>query len=37
MFQLLAKMDIDTDDKEAQQYIDMVNSITSFKTIMTQR
>jgi hypothetical protein len=35
MFQLLAKMDIDTDDKEAQQYIDMVNSITSFKTIMT--
>ncbi len=35
MFKLLAKMDIDTDDKEAQQYIDMVNSITSFKTIMT--
>ena len=35
MFQLLAKMDINTDDKEAQQYIDMVNSITSFKTIMT--
>lgn len=35
MFQLLAKMDIDTEDKEAQQYIEMVNSITSFKTIMT--
>ena len=35
MFQLLAKMDIDTDDKEAQQYIEMVNSITSFKTLMT--
>ena len=35
MFKLLAKMDIDTDDKEAQQYINMVNSITSFKTIMT--
>ncbi len=35
MFQLLAKMDVDTEDKEAQQYIEMVNSITSFKTIMT--
>ena len=35
MFKLLAKMDIDTDDEEAQQYIEMVNSITSFKTIMT--
>jgi len=35
MFQMLAKIDIDTDDPEAQQYIDMVNSITSFKTLAT--
>lgn len=35
MFQMLAKMDIDTDDNEAQSYIDMVNSITSFKTMAT--
>ena len=36
MFQLLAKMDINTDDPEAQQYLDMVNSITGFKTLATQ-
>lgn len=35
MFQMLAKMDINTDDPEAQEYIDMVNSITSFKVITT--
>ncbi|WP_452220440.1 DUF4252 domain-containing protein [Lacinutrix salivirga] len=35
MFQLLAKMDINTDDPEAQEYLDMVNSITSFKTLAT--
>ena len=35
MFQLLAKMDINTDDPEAQEYINMVNSITSFKTMAT--
>ncbi|WP_299887434.1 DUF4252 domain-containing protein [uncultured Lacinutrix sp.] len=35
MFQMLAKMDIESDDKESQGYIDMVNSITSFKTIAT--
>lgn len=35
MFQMLAKMDIDTDDPEAQEYIKMVNSITSFKVITT--
>lgn len=35
MFQMLAKMDIEADDKESQGYIDMVNSITSFKTIAT--
>ena len=32
---MLAKMDINTDDAEAQEYINMVNSITSFKTIVT--
>lgn len=35
MFQMLAKMDVNTDDPEAKQYIDMVNSITSFKTLAT--
>ncbi len=35
MFQMLAKMDMDTDDAEAKAYIDMVNSITSFKTMAT--
>lgn len=35
MFQMLAKMDINTDDPEAQAYMEMVNSITSFKTIVT--
>lgn len=35
MFQMLAKMDIDTDDPETQAYMDMVNSITSFRTIIT--
>lgn len=35
MFQILAKMDLNTDDPEAQDYIDMVNSITSLKAIVT--
>lgn len=35
MFQMLAKIDINTDDPESQEYIDMVNSITSFKVIST--
>ncbi len=35
MFQMLAKIDIDTDDAEAKAYMDMVNSITSFKTMAT--
>jgi len=35
MFQMLAKIDIDTDDPEAQEFLDMVNSITSFKTMAT--
>jgi hypothetical protein len=35
MFQMLAKIDMDTDDKNAKEYMDMVNSITSFKTMAT--
>ncbi len=35
MFQMLAKIDIDTNDPESQEYINMVNSITSFKVIST--
>lgn len=35
MFQMIAKIGIDTDDPEAQAYMDMVKSITSFKTIVT--
>jgi len=35
MFQMLAKIDISTDDPEAQAFIKMVNSITSFKTLAT--
>ncbi|WP_235817846.1 DUF4252 domain-containing protein [Formosa haliotis] len=35
MFQMLAKLDISTNDPESQAYLNMVNSITSFKTIIT--
>ena len=35
MFQMIAKMGIDIDDAEAKSYMDMVKSITSFKTIVT--
>ncbi|MBU3821697.1 DUF4252 domain-containing protein [Flavobacteriaceae bacterium XHP0103] len=35
MFQMIAKMGIDIDDPEAKAYMDMVKSITSFKTILT--
>ena len=35
MFKMIAKIGIDTDDVEAQSYMDMVNSVTSFKTIVT--
>jgi hypothetical protein len=35
MFQILAKMDLNTDDQETQDYINMVNSITSLKAIIT--
>ncbi len=37
MFQMLAKIDIDTDDPEANEYLEMVNSITSLKTIITEK
>ncbi|MGB1309454.1 MAG: DUF4252 domain-containing protein [Oceanihabitans sp.] len=37
MFQMLAKIDIDTDDPEAKEYLAMVNSITSLKTIITEK
>ncbi|SFD22443.1 protein of unknown function [Algibacter pectinivorans] len=35
MFQMIAKMGISIDDPEARAYMDMVQSITSFKTIVT--
>ena len=35
MFQMLAKMDVKVDNPEAQDYIEMVNSITSLKAIIT--
>ncbi|QCX00331.1 DUF4252 domain-containing protein [Aggregatimonas sangjinii] len=36
MFQMLAKMSISSDDPEAQEFFDLVNSITSFKVITTE-
>lgn len=35
MFRMLASIDIDTDDQDAKDFLKMVNSITSFKTIAT--
>lgn len=35
MFQMIAKMGINVDDPEAKAYMDMVKSITSFRTIVT--
>jgi TusA-related sulfurtransferase len=35
MFQMIAKMGINVDDPEAKSFMDMVNSITSFKTLVT--
>lgn len=35
MFQMIANMGIDVDDDEAKAYMEMVKSITSFKTIVT--
>jgi len=36
MFQMLARMSVDTNDPEAQDFFELVNSITSFKIITTQ-
>ena len=36
MFQMIAKMGINVEDPEAKAYMDMVKSITSFKTVMTE-
>lgn len=36
MFQMLAKMSVNSDDPEAQEFFDLVNSITSFKVITTE-
>ncbi|MFY0713078.1 DUF4252 domain-containing protein [Seonamhaeicola sp. NFXS20] len=35
MFQMIAKVGVDTSDPEAKAFMDMVKSITSFKTIVT--
>lgn len=35
MFQMLGKMSVDSDDPEAQEFFELVNSITSFKVITT--
>lgn len=35
MFQMIANMGINVDDPEAKAYMDMVKSITSFKTLVT--
>ena len=35
MFQMLGKMSISSDDPEAQEFLNLVNSITSFKVITT--
>ncbi|HZW62755.1 MAG TPA: DUF4252 domain-containing protein [Flavobacteriaceae bacterium] len=35
MFQMIAKIEVSTEDPETQAYMDMVNSISSFKTIIT--
>ncbi len=35
MFQMIANMGIDIEDQEAKAYMDMVKSITSFKTMIT--
>ncbi|TRZ43649.1 DUF4252 domain-containing protein [Robertkochia solimangrovi] len=37
MFQLLAKMSVSTDDPEAQEFFKLVNSITSFKVLTTDK
>ena len=36
MFQMLAKMSVNSDDPEAREFFDLVNSISSFKVITTE-
>ncbi|MFS4418324.1 DUF4252 domain-containing protein [Maribacter sp. 2307ULW6-5] len=36
MFQMLAKMSVDTEDAEAREFFELVNSIQSFKVITTE-
>jgi len=36
MFQMLAKMSVNSDDPEAKEFFEFVNSITSFKVIQTE-
>ena len=36
MFQMLGKMSVSSDDPEAQEFFELVNSITSFKVITTE-
>lgn len=36
MFQMLGKMSISSDDPEAQEFFDLVNSVTSFRVITTE-
>ncbi|NHF59374.1 DUF4252 domain-containing protein [Flavobacteriaceae bacterium TP-CH-4] len=36
MFQMLGKMSVSSDDPEAKEFFDLVNSITSFKVITTE-
>ena len=36
MFKLLAKIDVETDDKEAQEYLNMIENLTSLKVLTTE-
>lgn len=36
MFKLLAKIDVETDDKEAQDYLNMIENLTSLKVLTTE-
>lgn len=36
MFKLLAKLDVETEDKEAQDYLNMIESLTSLKVLTTE-
>lgn len=36
MFKLLAKIDVETQDREAQEYLDMIENLTSLKVLTTE-